>query len=260
MGRALEIIAGRVTHAGVAAEAALTVNTGNSFTVRDYGGERGAHLLTPFTSAATPGRLRIRSPRLHDAAQSIRLQASVLARPLLSPQVRQELSANDPLTVEMSGLAAETDAAAYLVYYDDLPGTQAELYSPEDILPRVRNITGVLQAVVGVVGGDWSGAQAINADQDSLKADTRYAVLGYTLDASCLAIRLTGSDLGNLGIGGPGGLLSEISSEWFIRLSRLSGLPCIPVFGSNNRGNVIFDVAAVAAGAINCTLILGELE
>ncbi len=260
MGRALEVIAGRVVAGGAQAETALTPNTGNSFTVRDFSDGASAYLLTPWVQAAGLSRLRIRSPRLHDAAQAIRLVADASGRILLPGEFAQALEANDPLTVELSSSAAETDAAAYLVYYTDLNGANARLVSPADIQGRVKNLTGVLNTFAVVVGGDWSGQQAINADQDSLKADTDYAILGATLDTAVLALRIQGIDFGNLGVGIPGALEPIHSSRWFVDLSEWTGLPCIPVFNSNNRGTVLVDAAGVAAvAAFNATIILAEL-
>ncbi len=260
MGMALEVIAGRVVAAGVQAETALTPNTGNSFTVRDFPDGAQAFLYCPWGQAAGLSRLRIRSPRLHDAAQSIRLVVDASGRILLPGEFGQPLEPNDPLIVEMSSSAAETDAGAYLVYYTDLPGVSARLASPADVLPRVENITGILQTFVVAVGGDWSGQQAINADQDSLKADTDYAILGATMDVASLALRIQGVDLGNLGVGIPGALDPKESARFFVDLSEWTGRPCIPIINSNNRGTVLVDAAGVAAiAAFNATIILGEL-
>ncbi len=260
MGRALEVIAGRVVAGGAQAETALTPNTGNTFTVRDFPDAAGATLYCPWVQAAGLSRLRIRSPRLHDAAQGIRLVADASGRILLPGEFGQSLEANDPLTVELSSSAAETDAAAYLIYYDDLPGVSARLVSPADIAGRIKNITGILNTFAVAVGGDWSGQQAINADQDSLKADTDYAILGLTNDVACLAVRIQGVDFGNLGVAVPGALEPIHSSRFFVDLSEQTGKPCIPVFNSNNRGTVLVDAAGVAAiAAFNATIILAEL-
>jgi len=257
---ALEVIAGRVVAAGAQAETALTPNTGNSFTVRDFPDGAQAFIEQAWVQAAGLSRFRIRSPRLHDAAQSIRLVGDVSGQALLPYEVDQPLEPNDPLIVELSSSAAETDAAAYLVYYTDLPGVNARLGSAEDVVPRIKNVTGILNTFAVAVGGDWSGQQAINADQDSLKADTDYAILGATSDVACLALRIQGVDLGNLGVGIPGGLLPHQSAGWFVEMSRRTGRPHIPIINSNNRGTVLVDAASVAAiAAFNATIILAEL-
>jgi hypothetical protein len=260
MGQALEVIGARIVAAGAQAETAMTPNTGNSFTVRDFPDGASAFLFAPVVGAAGLSRLRIRSPRLHDAAQSIRLVADASGRVLLAGEFQQPLEPNDPLIVELSSSAAETDTAAYHVYYTDLPGVSARLASVADVAPRVQNIHGVLNTFAVAVGGDWSGQQAINADQDSLKADTDYAILGATMDVAVTAVRIQGVDLGNMGVGIPGALDPKESSRWFVDLSEWTGRPCIPVINSNNRGTVLVDAMnAAAVAAFNTTIILAEL-
>lgn len=260
MGRVLEVISGRATNPG-AAFTALTPNAGDSFTVRDFPDGADAFIANAWVQEGTLGQLRIRSARLHDAAQAIRLRAPASARPLLPYGARQRLHSTDVLTVEVTGGGAETDVGAILQYYMDVPGMDAQLFSPEEVLPRTVHLHGLDQALTsGATLGQYGGEQTIIADQDTLKADTRYAILGYLTDVTVGVVGIRGPDFGNARVGGPGVTDPDVTSEWFVELSRALGVPCIPVFNSNNRGNITIDIVhTAAAAAVNATLILGEL-
>lgn len=262
MGVACEVIGGRVTNPG-ATVSALTVNTNNSFTVRNYPSSAPAYLDQAWAKEATAGVFRIRSPRLHDQVQGIRMQVGdTTARLLLSKYGDQPLYPSDVLTVELSGGAAETDAGYFIAYYTDLPGIAARLAMWSEINPRIKNLVGVeVDATTSATAGDWSGGTAINATFDNLKANTDYAVLGYTVKTACGAVTIIGTDTGNLRVGGPGVLDQLVTRSFFVEQSLESGRPYIPIINSNNRGGTLVSVSDPAAStAINVTLNMAELS
>ena len=71
MGLAVEIITGHITNA--AAFAAVTPNTGDSFSVRDFNEQVGARLEDVWGNQATSQTIRIRSPRMHDSSNGLRV-------------------------------------------------------------------------------------------------------------------------------------------------------------------------------------------
>lgn len=261
MGKALQVIGGRVTNPG-ATITALTPNTGDSFTVRSFDSAQKAFLENVWSMQASAGVVRIRSPRLHDQAQGIRVRGLVNnVRPLLPEVADQQLYPQDVLVFEQSGGAAEVDAAAMLVYYPDIGGLDANLATWEEIAPRIVNITTEEQNITtGATAGDWGGSQALNADFDTLKRNVRYALLGYIADTRVLAVGVTGVDTGNLRVGGPGETAPDITSGWFVDLSMRTGKPHIPILNAANIGSTTFDVASTATGAaVNVSLIFAEL-
>src|SRR5437868_3859242 len=116
MGLAFETIAGRVTNPG-AVFTALTANTGDSFAIRSFNPGTPAYLVDMFAQEATIGTIRVRSPRLHDNVQGLRLRVpSTVSRGLMPDQVSQLLYPQDVLTVEMTGGGAETDVGVLQIY------------------------------------------------------------------------------------------------------------------------------------------------
>lgn len=258
---AFQVVSGRVTNPGTTITA-LTVNTGDSFTVRSFPFGAGAYLEEAWVDTDTLGLIRIRSPRLHDPSQGIRLQVPVANRPLLPRPLEQRLYPQDVLTVECTGDAVGTVLGAFLVYYEDLPGIQARLASWEEVMPRIVNVMGAEQNLTtGATAGDYGGSQAINADFDLFKRNIDYALLGYLTDTAVGLVGITGPETGNLRVGGPGGLMPETTSEWFIHLSRLTGRPHIPIINAANVGNTTVDLAVEeTATAVDVTLIFAELS
>lgn len=261
MGKAMEVITGRVLNPG-ATITALTANTNNSFTIRSFPDQSPAYLSGLWAQNASAGIVRVRSPRMHDNVQNIRYRSpAALIRDFLPDDVQQRLYPNDPLTFEMSGGGAETDSAAFLAYYTDLPGIDARLSMWEQVKPRVRNMLTVEVPVVGpTTAGDWSPGTAITALTDLLKSDTDYALLGWQTDTQCLAVAVSSADTGNLRIGGPGTTESIETRDWLISLGKALAMPTIPILNSNNRGSTQTFVALnTAGGTINVSLTLCEL-
>lgn len=260
MGAILETLTGRATNP--AAFTALTMNTGDSLAVRAFGEAVTAKVEGLWSQQATAGFVRLRSPRMHDNVQGIRLQATAAANPNLMPnEMEQRVYQTDTLVAEIQGGGAEVDAMAIQMYYDGVASGAARLATWDQIKPLIKNVSGHLVDVAGpVVSGDWSGGTNLTNSVDQFHADTFYAVLGYVLDAPCLAVAIKGPDTGNYKSGGPGLQNALETRDWFVEQSRLHGAPHIPVFQSQNKGNTQVHVARItAAGTINVTLILAEL-
>lgn len=260
---ALEIVGGQTTAAG-ATLTALSVFTGNSLTVRNAPPGTDIRLLQAWVKSQATGILRLRGPEFHDNVQGLRLgHIAALVRPLIPRRPFQRLYAQQVITAELSGsaVAGDLDIAHLLLYYADLPGVVARLISAEDVLARMRHLIGVENTISTGVAGGWSGEEAINAEQDTFKANTDYALVGYITNIRCGAVRWRGVDTGNLGVGGPGDISdTELSSEWFLWLSAVYGLPLVPVFNSANKGSILIDASQDEDGADpRVTSIFAEL-
>lgn len=262
MGAALEVVSARVVNPG-ATVSTTTIATGDSFNVRNFNPGADCVLVDVWGQQATKGLIRIRSPRLHDNVQGIRLaNAAANPVPLLTGYQREHLYAQDTLTVEQSGDAADTDCVTWLNYYTDLPGTNARLYNWEEVQPRIAHVMGTeVDITTGGTKGDYGGATTINATFDQFKANTDYAILGYLTDTAVSTVGIKSADFGNLRIGGPGTNNKIETRDWFMRLDHFLPIPCIPVFNAANKGNTVVDlVANVTATAVVITFICAQLN
>lgn len=258
----LNVITGRVTNPG-ATLTALTADTGDSFTVKSFSFGDSAYIVDAWGQTATIGVLRIRSPRLHDVAQGIRLRtAQTTARSLLPRQQLQRLAPQDVLTVEGSGGGAETDAFGFLVYYgsSDLP--QAHLISAQEFQARQVNIFGAEVAITtSATAAQYGGSTALNATFDVWKRNVDYAILGILSDVEGCTVGITGPDTGQTRIGMPMTKEPLQSHDYFVQLANALNMSLIPVINAANVATTFIDAAAVStATAVNFTVICAELS
>jgi hypothetical protein len=259
---AIEVVAGRATNPG-AAFTALTPNTGGSFTVRNAALSSRIFLDGVWYKGASAGSVQVKSPRMHDNVKGMQYQAAAAnAFNLMGDFPRTKLVPQDVLSFSITGGAAETDDAAILISYEDLPGSNGRWASWEQILPRiVELVTNEVSISAAATLGDWSAGTALNATNDLLRANTDYAVLGYVCQNSVCAIALQGPDVGGLKAGGPGNSNVLETREWFKRLDFASDLPFIPIINSANKGGTLAFQCDSAAGAANLVdFMLAELS
>jgi hypothetical protein len=253
MPRALEVIAGFATNPG-ATLTTLTMSTGLSSVIRGTDTSKGTWLLSTWAFCATAGEFRITSPRLHDQVQGIRNRVTAAFTGPLTPghtnaSFAQRLYAQDNLTAQISGGGAELDCAAMLIGYDDLAGVAGRFLDVPTLKKFGINIVTVECTVTAVATGNFGGAVAINSSFDNLIANTDYAIVGGMTDTRGCAVRVTGVDLGNLGVGFPcEPTLRDETQNWFIQLSQAFNAPYIPVINSANKTATNVDVQTNGAG------------
>jgi len=246
MGKALELIGCSATAPG--AGAAFAAVAGNSLQIRNHRSK--AYLVALGAIRQTAGFTRITSPLLHDSTVGIQYRnpaAGALAIPL---HAIQELYSQDQLTVFGSGsaTAGDIEVSTLTAFYDDLPGVEANLITEDEVARRGEEIYSFMNTVVATGAGGYTGSQAINTLQDQFKANREYAILGITIDVADdpnAAVRYVGPDWGNLGVGVPvGGDDPQQNAEWFLRLSRKSGKPTVPVFNAANKALTFISILA----------------
>lgn len=245
MGRAIELITVQATAPGTSFTAFSAVS-GNSLTVRDTG--KPVNMLSLFSTRQGAGAIRITSPVMHDTSVGLQLLCSSANRSMITfDSYPQPMQSQDVPTVTGTGsaTAGDIESSSYILLYDDLPGVDGRFADWQTVERRVRNIfSNSITVATGTAGG-YSGSVAVNSAQDQFKANTDYALLGYTVSSNaCHAVRFVGTDWGNLGVGGPGFLQSanDRTDNWFVQLSHAFGRT-IPIMSSVNKGLTTIDCA-----------------
>lgn len=264
MGLALEMISGAATAPG-ATITALTMAAGDSLSIRNAAIGTDIRLLNLWAFNNAAGVFRVRSPRLHDNVQGIRLRAVATdPTPLLAPGQYQTLIPQDTLIAEISGsaTAGQIEQGQLLIWYRDLPGVAARLANWTDVLQAAVNELTVEVALTAGVTGGYSGASAFNKTFDLLQANTDYALIGGTVDAACAAITVKGPDTGNLHVGIPGPTVGRwLGARWFKWHAQELGIPCIPVINSANKAGTTVEVVQNQGGAaVNAVFHMLQLK
>jgi hypothetical protein len=256
---AVDTVAGYITNQ--TSLTAWTMLSGDTLTVRNFPQQTSkAYISAVGVQSATKGKLRIYSPLLHDNTTGLTWGFSETPAPFLFPrEVFQQLQPQDVLTVQQLGGGAESDAGFLSLYYENLPGATARLFNPSDIKPRIKSIKVMeVDVTTQVITSGWKDT-AINATEDTLHANTDYAVLGYDTDTAVLCVAFKGVDTGNLRIGGPGPTASISTGDYFWEKSLRDAVPHIPVFNSANKAAFFLSSAAVASAATVFAVTLAEL-
>jgi hypothetical protein len=259
----LEVITGQATNPG-ATLTQLTANTGDSFAVRATDISADIELWNSWIFTTTNLFGRIRSPRMHDQSQNIRLQPQASQpRPLIGLQPSQKLYSQDNIIFEVTGGAAEVDLGSLMIYYRDLPGVSARLHSWSEVEPLIQNLTTVQVAPQSSgTSGNYGAAVALNSSFDTLIRNVDYALLGYECATVGHSWGLRGADTGNLRVGGPLYNQIELTSAWWVNLSQANqNAPVIPILNAANVGAILVDcVAQAATTTFNIGVNLAQLK
>lgn len=260
----IETITGAVTAAGTTFTD-LTMLDRDSKTIRNFlNGQCRLLDVVSFTQGA--GQLRIASPQMHDPTNGIRLQhTSANPRPLLPKSMGfQTFTPQEILTIQATGSATGGDIEMHslTLQYDSVPGLDGRFIDEYTYMNAVEEVLAVQVDVTAATTVAYSAAVAINATVDNFKANRVYAVLGAVSTVSQGVVTVQGAETGNVRIGIPLSATSpEITSDYFIKLSKSSGMPCIPIFNSANKANYLIQTTNNEnAASPKISIILGLLR
>jgi len=264
LGRALQIISGKCTSPGETFTS-LTPVKDDTFTIQSAVVGTPIKLLGAWAWAHAPGRLRIRSPRLHDEVEGLRYALRTFRADVLVPDYFYEsLYPGDTLKVEMTGTseANKIELASLLIYYEQLPGIDSKFVSPEDVKKRAKHLYTVETTLTLSQDGNWSGTKLLTQDFDTMKAGEQYALIGYLVNQGVCSIGYKSTETGNLRVGGPGDPeLRDLTRNWFVYLSEKFNLPLIPVLSADNRKNIQIEALTnEMGGTVTVTSILVNLS
>lgn len=263
MGKALEIV-GAAGTAITATISALAAVTGDSLAVRAGGQDKRIDLVQFWTDVQVAGTARIRSARMHDNVQGIRVDTVISDLfPLMPPGLRQRLYPNDVIVAELAGsaVAGDVEYLMMLLLYEDLAGASGRFIAPDELMRRGVNIMAVENTIATGATPAWAGSEALNAEFDQFHAGGQYALVGYVVDTECPAIGYRGPDTANYRLGGPGIETDRATtSDWFKWLSAMLGEPLIPVISAENKAGTLIDGLQDENGAdVTVTTFLVEL-
>jgi hypothetical protein len=261
MGRALETVVAYLTKATTTAYTyyPLTPHSAQSFAIRASDGVPSASVLAPWGQFGGAGFLQVKSPRLHDTiiadTMLVQVDTSPFAqKPLWDLYADEPGYSTDVLTVQLTtqvSLTTSTDYSIGLpIYYPSVSGVDQAMITPQQLSSYNDPNSKVGDHYISWVTPDSSGTAgdigtgvAINSINDQFYADGAYALLGYLCNDPLASVLITGTDTGNLFVGGPGSQDADLTRSWFVNLSRAQNLPLIPVIKANNRNNTFVSVA-----------------
>lgn len=264
MGVAVDTVALDVHNAATSAIGLTNATTasGDSLTVRNFPPANAAFLQNVYLQGASaPRRFRLLSARLHDNVTGVSFQA--LESPtefLIPPEIDQPLYPADTLVAQMDAAASSDTVAALLVYYSNLPGIQANLFTWAQIQNRIIDLKPMeVDVTSSATIGAWSDT-LLTTTENQLKADYDYAVLGIEGSAAFCAVGVKGSATGNLRVCAPGASPTLKLTDYFVYMSQQNQTPFIPVFNANDRTAFYVSVLANTASATdNVFLVLARL-
>lgn len=243
--------------------AAATAVSGDSLTVEN--GKGKIRIISMWAVLQTAGFAQIAFPSGHDSTRGFRMQCAtghnIGLLPLgiaLPVQAQETLS----ITIAGSATAGDVEQVYSVLHYEDLPGINQKLLTDAQLHSRFEKLTNVDVSITSTAGPSYGTPVALAASADLLLANREYAVLGVTNRAAAGAAYLVGPDTGNVRVGVPGDILKpEITSQFFPLLSRVTGLPCIPVINSGNKASTFFGVSHNEnSAAMNLTWALALLK
>lgn len=249
----------------------LSVVSGESLSIRWIGEGTRVTLLEAWGANNTSKMdISIRSPLLHDNVRGIRFAS--MFNPTLSgadgnpqlflpPYWKQKYEPTDTLVVEVNGTAAADVTFSQSLLYETVENIGGRFMLWNEVESRMKNLVGIrISPAAAAATSDYGTAEAINSDDDRLKANTDYAWLGLTTDLPFTTLALFGPDTGNFPISIPGHWNEQISSGWFYEMSRRWQLPLVPIINSNNKGVTFTKLADVGGGtAPLISLLFAEL-
>lgn len=257
-----------ITFSATAAAAAGTVAaavSGDPSAVRNVAAGSEALLVAAWAKTQAGVFSQITFPSGHDLVRGIRWR-NLANTPTnkLPLGVPNRLRAQDPLSVTTAGaaVAGDIDLVCMQFWYADLPGVGGRLIDTSALYSRAVDAVTIEDTTTATVGATYSGARALNAAIDLLKANTDYALVGAVVGATCGALTVRGTDSGNLRCAIPGLITQDADTvNWFANLSDWFGRPMIPVFNSANKAGIFVEnIQDENLAAVPFSLCLVELS
>lgn len=242
----------------VTALTAATIDPSQSLTVRTPDTGSPVRLLGFWRKGTVAAPFRLRSNRMHDDVQGLRIEGgSTYAVSALDNGIQTPLVAADVLTAETYDASATNSNLGILIGYDSIGGSNGNFATWDQIKPRIMALMGVsLDIPAAGTLSEYSAGISFDQSTNLMKAGYDYAVLGYETENGVCTVALGGPATGSLKFGGPGVNNPLHTRTWFADLSMDYGLATIPVIHQADKPNTFAYQADNAAGATNTVTFL----
>lgn len=238
---------------------ALTVASGDSLALRFLNENADIELLEAWGgNNAHLCEFSIRSPLLHDNNRGIRFaymfnptESGADGNPqmFMSPYETQKYRPSDTLIVEANGTAADDVTFSQLVMYSGPGVPDGKFLTYEQVKALGVNLVGInIAPVPHATTSTYGATRALSADDDRLKANTWYALLGATSDLPVTTLAIHGPETANFRVSMPCHWQEAVSGGFFLELARRFNRALVPVFNANNKGNILVEAADVGGG------------
>lgn len=237
----IEIITASATAAATTGTAAAAL-TGDTLTIKNG---KEIDIIAAWQTNQTAGFGQLIFPSAHDTTRGFRANAPAGVNPSLFPfgtQMRVEAQETLAPLIAATAVAGDVENITFLLRYKNSPGMNANLITPEEVERRVEKFTTIENSLASTAGPSYGTPETFIADSDLLKANRSYAILGMTPRTAVHAVYCQTPDGGNVRFGCPGVLRQEITSQWFMLLSRMHREALVPVFNSAGKGNCFVGV------------------
>ena len=243
---------------------ALAAGSGDSLTLRFLDANADIRLLDAWGgNNATKCDFSIRSPLLHDNTRGIRFAhafnptqsgADGNPRMYMSPYEFQKYRPSDTLTVEALGAASDDVTFTQLIWYEGPGVPDSKFIGYEECMSKIVNLVGIrVSPAAHASTSTYGTAESLDTDDNRLKANTWYALLGHTTDLPHTTLTIKGPETGNLRVPMPGAVDPGLTQGFFLELARRFQKRMVPVFNANNKANIFLECADVGGGTTPLT-------
>jgi len=239
--RHIELVTASATAAATTGAAAAAL-TGDTLQIKNG---KNIDIIAAWQTNQTAGFGQLIFPTAHETTRGYRANAPVGVNPSLfsfGSRIRVEAQETLAPLIAATAVAGDVENVSYLIRYNDSPGMDANLITPAEVMRRTEKWTSIENSLASTAGPSYGTPETFVADSDLLKANRDYAILGMTPRTAAHAVYAQTPDSGNVRFGCPGFLRPEITSQWFMLLSRIHDEPLVPVFNSAGKGNCFVGV------------------
>jgi len=240
----IEILTVSATAAATTGAAATAVGT-DSLVVKNAKQGSDIDIIALWQTNQTAGFGQIIFPTAHDTTRGFRANAPIGVNPaLLAMGMQMRLQPQETIApvIAATAVAGDVENMSALIRYKDFPGINARLKTAAEVERAIEKLTTIENSLASTAGPSYGTPETFVADSDLLLANRDYAIIGLTPRTAVHAVYVQTPDAGNVRFGCPGVLRQEITSQWFMLLSRIHGEPLVPVFNSGNKNQCFVGV------------------